>query len=279
MPMNSSSTPVHRAAGIFVLATLVLSSVFAAGTDSSNTTILAKKKISPQRLHELIRIAQAKKTGGVIRKEGSAKGVFVVLNAQRTVNETELARLPDILGHWMHVQSKVVKLDNKSIAPSRVKKLIQQEGGILGVALVDDDGPSLLVAPEDGWSVVNVAALSKDGAAASTVAARVRKEALRAFAFVAGGAYMARGEPLMRDITRPQDLDTVAIEQFGVETVTRVRESAPLYGLTPWRQATYKVACEEGWAPAPTNDYQKAIWEQSKAEKERGPSNPIQIKP
>ena len=34
------------------------------------------------------------------------------------------------------------------------------------------------------------------------------------------------------------------------------------------RRASYKVACEEGWAPAPTNDFQKAIWEKVKAEKE-----------
>lgn len=27
------------------------------------------------------------------------------------------------------------------------------------------------------------------------------------------------------------------------------------------RRATYKQACREGWAPAPTNDYQRAIWE------------------
>ena len=33
------------------------------------------------------------------------------------------------------------------------------------------------------------------------------------------------------------------------------------------RRATYKQACLEGWAPTPTNDYQKAIWESVKAAK------------
>ena len=27
------------------------------------------------------------------------------------------------------------------------------------------------------------------------------------------------------------------------------------------RRTTYKVACEEGWAPAPTNDFQRAIFD------------------
>ena len=35
----------------------------------------------------------------------------------------------------------------------------------------------------------------------------------------------------------------------------------------------------EGWAPAPTNDIQKAIFERVKADKERGPSKPLTIAP
>ena len=50
-------------------------------------------------------------------------------------------------------------------------------------------------------------------------------------------------------------------------------------GITPYRRTTYREACQEGWAPQPTNDVQKAIWEQVKADKERGPTNPITIPP
>jgi len=41
----------------------------------------------------------------------------------------------------------------------------------------------------------------------------------------------------------------------------------------------YKKAVAEGWAPAPTNDVQKAIWDRMKAEKERGPANAVKITP
>lgn len=51
------------------------------------------------------------------------------------------------------------------------------------------------------------------------------------------------------------------------------------FGVKPRKMATYKRACQEGWAPAPTNDIQKAIWEKAKADKERGPVNPIKIPP
>ena len=36
---------------------------------------------------------------------------------------------------------------------------------------------------------------------------------------------------------------------------------------------TYKEACEEGWAPAPTNEIQKAIWDKVRAT----PKNPMKI--
>ena len=47
----------------------------------------------------------------------------------------------------------------------------------------------------------------------------------------------------------------------------------PTYGLMPWKQTTYKKACQEGWAPAPTNEYQKAIWDKIHSV----PANPMKI--
>jgi len=49
--------------------------------------------------------------------------------------------------------------------------------------------------------------------------------------------------------------------------------------VTPCIRATYRRACHLGWAPPPTNDVQRAIWEKIKAEKERGPTKPITIPP
>ena len=43
----------------------------------------------------------------------------------------------------------------------------------------------------------------------------------------------------------------------------------------PGKRSVYRKACEEGWAPAPTNDVQKAIWDKVHAM----PTEPIKIKP
>lgn len=251
---------------------------------SGETSATPKKKISPEKLRATIRRVQERKTGGVVRKAGSAKGEFVVIDAQNAVPADALAPILEVIDNLIRVRAKIVRADAKAAAPRNAKAAIAKAGGVLGVVLSDGagdatSGSTLLVAPEDGWAVVDVSALAKDGPDAATLAARVRKEALRAFAFVAGGAYVARGEPLMRDVLTAKDLDAVGFERFGIEEISHLRGSTVRYGLVPWHQTTYLEACREGWAPAPTNEFQRAIWEKVKADKERGPTNPITIPP
>lgn len=61
-------------------------------------------------------------------------------------------------------------------------------------------------------------------------------------------------------------------------TAPRSRGTVPAW-ITPAEIQTYRNACRQGWAPAPTNDYQKAIYERMQADKERGPSKPLTITP
>ena len=44
-------------------------------------------------------------------------------------------------------------------------------------------------------------------------------------------------------------------------------------GILPVRTTTYLQACQEGWAPMPTNAVQKAIWEKVRAI----PQSPMKI--
>ena len=172
---------------------------------------------------------------------------------------------------WMLVQTSMKEMPGVGIG--NIGECIRKSGGVLGVALVEDTAlPGFMVAPEDGWAIVNVVKLGKDNPKPEVLAARVRKETLRAFAFVSGGAYQANGCSLMRDVKSLADIDALQ-ERFGLDTVSHVRSSAPFYGLVPWYQTTYLKACEEGWAPAPTNEFQKAIWDKVHA----APKNPMKI--
>ena len=58
-----------------------------------------------------------------------------------------------------------------------------------------------------------------------------------------------------------------------MDMVKRAEKYMEKCGVTPLRIATYRQACREGWAPAPTNDVQKAIWDKVHAI----PKSPMKI--
>lgn len=147
------------------------------------------------------------------------------------------------------------------------------------VRLVEtDDFPGLMaVYPEAFRATVNVKALASDGATPEVVAERLRKEMIRAALFILGSGY-SPSPCLARPVTSLEELDNLNVPMLSPETMTHLK-AMPKLGIHEIRFATYRQACREGWAPTPTNDVQKAIWEESQAAKERGPTNPILIPP
>ena len=231
-----------------------------------------KKKMTHEQAQRAIQRVTLKKTGGRIRKANSAKGFFVVLNDQSRVNDEAITSALAVIDNRVRVQTKTVRV--KGVDNENIKGRIEEANGSVGVALVESDTyPTILAAPESGWAIINVATLATDKPDAAILASRVRKEILRGFAFVAGGCYSAFGDFVMRDVVKPADLDSADREDYSIQILQRFSQGLAAYGLTPWNETTYLKACQEGWAAAPTNEYQKAIWEQVHAI----PQKPIKI--
>ena len=131
----------------------------------------------------------------------------------------------------------------------------------------------MLVSPEGRWAIVNVAALAADGAASQYAVARLNKEMVRAFAYLAGGCGSEFAGNLMDHITRPDQLDAYSEARPPMDVLAKVSRRLSQLGITPQRMATYQQACKEGWAPAPTNDVQRTIWN----EVHQLPSKPLKI--
>ena len=148
------------------------------------------------------------------------------------------------------------------------------------VLIGEEDGlPAIIVAPEKSWAVVNVTALAGDFPPKDALAVRARKELVRAAAWALGA-----GESMMKPCIMQYEptlaaLDANRLMMPSPDPVMRMVNGAMARGIDTIREDTYRRACEEGWAPAPTNDVQKAIWAKVKADKERGPTNPITIPP
>jgi len=205
--------------------------VFAAGLSfGEDAPIKFRKDMTPaerQAWHNQLRL---RRTGGTIREAGSAKGMFVVLNAQKRVPAESLKEIVKILDETVLFRSAIIGAEAVTVA--NVGEKVRAAGGTVGVGLVDDANlPTLLAAPETGWAVVNVAKLAEKCPDKAVLAARVRKEILRSLAFTAGGAYATLADPLMRDVTNPGDLDALQPEEFGVEMINRFWNSSTRYGL------------------------------------------------
>ncbi|MGN0847135.1 MAG: hypothetical protein ACI4RA_07105 [Kiritimatiellia bacterium] len=143
------------------------------------------------------------------------------------------------------------------------------------VSVIDLPGrPSLLVAPENGWAQVNVAALAGDAPAPDVLDARVRKELWRAFVLLFGGGNSsASAQDLMRPVNSLADLDARPGLVPGPEPFNAVLDGARARGIAPVHRTTYRQACVEGWAPTPTNDAQRVIWDET----HRIPATPLKI--
>jgi len=126
---------------------------------------------------------------------------------------------------------------------------------------------ALLVAPEDRWVAVNAAALRTAGVSGEVFSGRVRKELWRALGYLMGAANSNFENCLLRPVFSPDGLDALKASTLCPEPFNKFLAQAGALGIQPVRTVTYRKACEEGWAPAPTNDFQRAIWEEVKGKK------------
>ena len=122
----------------------------------------------------------------------------------------------------------------------------------------------MLAAVEDRWAVVNVRkraeGFGSEEAKNKFMPGRSQKEVLRALAAVGGGLTSRYPNNIM-GIAKLADLDICPVVLPG-DTMNAVRRHLEKDGVMPAVKSTYRQACLEGWASAPTNEIQKAIWDQ-----------------
>ena len=129
--------------------------------------------------------------------------------------------------------------------------------------------PALIVCPEEGVATINVDSLFKNlpkDEADTVKRNRLMAEMWRAVAFVLGG-YDSGTLCAFSAITDSREIDNLPIKVFSPQILAKVVAGAERRGVARIETATYYDAVRRGWAPAPTNDIQKAIWDRVKAEK------------
>ncbi len=139
----------------------------------------------------------------------------------------------------------------------------------ISIAAEGADRPALTVCPEDGVAVINLDRLGENlpvENAKGVFHDRVTTEMWRAVAFVLGG--YASGMPCAFSVVRrPQDMDNLLIHVVSPPILAKIVEGAAIFDVARIETEPYEIAVRKGWAPAPTNDAQRAIWNRVKAGK------------
>lgn len=131
----------------------------------------------------------------------------------------------------------------------------------------------LAVLPDNATAIVNVRALSSDSPTEKALEGRVGKELWRGLVYALGGGNTYARQCVMKQVTSLKGLDELDATTACPDAYARIWESAKTLGIIPVRRVTYRRACQEGWAPAPTNAVQKAVWDKVHAM----PANPMKI--
>ena len=215
------------------------------------------------------------RVGGRVTKPHSSKGTIGIVNCQKTVASNEFKKTVEIIQSVAPYNISIVEGQISSL-PN--KEIVEKLGFSIAVFITDDNvTQTLLAAPDDRWALLNVNMLKEGlGGNHERLNRRARGQLMRALALVCGaGTSQYPGN--IHDATCVSDLDSLNPDQMIHDVVQRCRKNLTAIGVKEPYTVAYKKAVAEGWAPAPTNDVQRAIWEKIKAEKSEKPSRPIKV--
>lgn len=145
-----------------------------------------------------------------------------------------------------------------------------------GVVMIVDgaeDAPLMTAYPEERLALVNMAALSKGVGGSGVRQDRVEKLTWRAIGHLVGCGAPDGYTCVMKPLRNMAELDAMPNKFIHPASFFKARPYFDMCGVTPARKGTYESACQQGWAPAPTNDIQKAIWDKVHAV----PATPMKI--
>ena len=252
-----------------IFAATVIAVAFAAHADTSAASTQPAQK---ERLNTLERKAKLEavvnqRVGGFLEKPGTAKGSIVYVNCQQKAPKSWI---DESIAYFCEVTKFKV-----NYAEGTFDIKAPKFDGEVAIFIIEDETlPPILVAPENKWALVNITPIAKEQRPIF-FEQRTKKELSRAFAYLCGATGSKYERSLTRGITSQAELDKNYDYELPMDIVQRFWDYMKPLGVLPAQRATYLKACEEGWAPAPTNDVQKAIWDKVHAL----PTEPIKIKP
>ena len=219
-------------------------------------------------------------SGGIVEKVYNGN-VLRVLNVQSAVPADTVAKLTQDI-RWtslIPVEVTVGEVPTDGCPMGAASALVAQEKVGAGVVIVDNEKlPIMVTSPDGKWAVLNVAPLKAGDVSAEKLVERFTKTYWCAVARSLGVGNSGYQGCVLAPFTNVKELDRIGVLRPCPEPFNKMIDAGAAYGIKTISIASYRTACEQGWAPPPKTEDQKAIWEQIKAERNASPSNPIKVK-
>lgn len=226
----------------------------------------ARESRRPRRSPEEIaaeREEEMRETGGRIDYI-PAGPIFLVADAREQSSDAAPARVAEVVRNMfkMAATNEAVVIGAGETPQKAAVGFRKQRKALLAVVVYEGGKgePALAVFPEERVALVNsdAAAAFADGAEAEL---RIVKECWRGIGFITGAGYFQNSGSVMQPVGSPLELDVVEWQVISPMQFQQMSKFLKKYGARRGRRVTYRDAVQDGWAPAPTNDYQRAIWD------------------
>ena len=232
-----------------------------------------KSDKKPTRAELENRPAVLKKTGGFV--DVAAVGVSVVVVDTREKPGVAADQFKEVFERLSKTNVKVEKVARNANEKPHAKALAALKANNAAyVILIAESGdcPGLCVMPEERIAVINAKRYlgGKDPLAPET---RLIKEVWRALGFVSGVGYAPYQNDVLQPVYNLRELDALVYQVMQPMNFQKMYGQMAKFGVKRARHIPYRLAVMEGWAPQPTNEYQKAIWDEVRA----APKNPMKI--
>ena len=216
-----------------------------------------------------------KASGGLITKPGTMTGSVSVLDCQDIASHDAIKKQADALAKLMRVNIIVSKKKVDVFYLDSFKCPTESQATVFVISNTNCH-KRIVYYPDENICLVNVAMLT-DGnkITKKQLNARAEKEVARALCFACGAGSSKHALSLMGAKKSIDDIDRMIDARYPMDVLGRMRIYLNSLGVTPEIKVPYIRACREGWAPQPTNEYQKAVWDKIHAM----PTAPIKIKP
>jgi hypothetical protein len=249
---------------------LIIVAVSLFATAQTTDKSVQRKALTPEERmarRAYARKMMAQKVGGFLSRPGTPQGEIFYVNCQK--------RIPK---EWIDESIRYFTEETKfkiSYKEGTFQMPSPEIAGNASLFIIDDENlPAILLAPENAWAFVNVAVIAKEKRPVF-FEMRTKKQMSRAFALLCGASNSQYPRALTRGIIDEKDLDKNPDLRLPVDVLARFQTYMEPLGVKANALVPYRRAVEEGWAPAPTNDIQRAIWDKVHAM----PTAPIKIKP